>query len=74
MFHLPGKIDISQVRQLRSIQRGTSGRQIMKRFMVRGHWRKANPSWQDQRLRWIEPFWKGPDIAVVIEKEYRMKP
>jgi hypothetical protein len=46
----------------------------MKRFMVRGHWRCANPSWQDQALRWIEPYWKGPEMAAVIEKEYRMVP
>jgi hypothetical protein len=46
----------------------------MKRLMVRGHWRCANPSWQDQALRWIEPYWKGPEMAAVIEKEYRMVP
>jgi hypothetical protein len=40
---------------------------------VRGHWRRANPIWQDQRVRWIEPYWKGPDLAAIVEKEYRLK-
>ena len=46
---------------------------MMTRFQVRGHWRKANPSWHDQRLRWIEPYWKGPELATIIEKQYEMK-
>ena len=32
--------------------------------MVRGHWRRAAPGWKDQRVRWIGPYWKGPDIAA----------
>ncbi|MBI4604124.1 MAG: hypothetical protein HY721_19375 [Planctomycetes bacterium] len=46
----------------------------MKRFLVRGHWRRANPDWKDQRIRWIEPYWKGSDIARVIEKQYLLRP
>jgi hypothetical protein len=42
--------------------------------MVRGHWRRANPSWKEQALRWIEPYWKGPDMAATIERTYRLKP
>ena len=72
-FFLPGKIEISKLRLLSKLEKTSKGRTIMKRFMVRGHWRKANPSWKDQNLRWIEPFWKGPDLAAVIEREYRMK-
>ena len=33
-----------------------------------------DPSWKDQHPRWIRPFWKGPDIASVIERAYQMKP
>jgi hypothetical protein len=72
--YLPGRIDISKVRRWRDIERGPSGYKIMKRFMVRGHWRRANPDWQDQRLRWIEPYWKGPELARIIEHEYRLTP
>jgi hypothetical protein len=42
--------------------------------MVRGHWRRAAASWKDQGMRWIEPYWKGPDIAAVIERTYKLKP
>ena len=46
----------------------------MTRFMVRGHWRRARADWKDQCLRWMEPYWKGPELAAVIEREYQMKP
>jgi hypothetical protein len=45
----------------------------MHRFMVRGHWRRAAVTWKDQRPRWIKPYWKGPEIAAVIERAYRLK-
>ena len=50
------------------------GRQVLRRFMVRGHWRRANATWSDQRLRWIEPYWKGPDMGMIIERDYRLRP
>lgn len=74
VFHLPGHIDIQMVRNVNAIARAPSGRQILHRFMVRGHWRRPNPSWSDQRMRWIEPYWKGPDMAAVIERSYRLEP
>jgi hypothetical protein len=46
---------------------------MLARFMVRGHWRKAQKAWADQRLRWIEPYWRGPDMAAMIERVYRLK-
>ena len=74
VFYLPGKIEISHIRHLSRVEKTHEGRRILKRFMVRGHWRKALPNWKDQRLRWIEPYWKGPDITTIIEREYRLKP
>jgi hypothetical protein len=73
VFYLPGKIDISRIKHVRDFDKTPEGRKIKKQFMVRGHWRRANPSWKDQNLRWIEPYWKGPVDSIVIEKEYRMK-
>lgn len=73
VFFLPGKIDIRRVQQLRSLRDRGDGQRMLARFMVRGHWRRANPSWEDQRPRWIEPYWKGPELAAVIEKEYRLR-
>lgn len=74
VFYLPGKIDISLSRGARELERAPGGRTIMKRFMVRGHWRRPPENWTDQRPRWIAPHWKGPDIATIIERQYRLKP
>lgn len=71
-FLLPGKISISRFRELRAAERHDAGRALFSRFMVRGHWRRPPAMWTDQRLRWIEPYWKGPEMATVIEREYRM--
>jgi hypothetical protein len=74
VFFLPGAIEISHLRNFQQLERIPSGRTILHRFMVRGHWRRAAPGWQDQRARWIAPYWKGPDIAAVIERAYKLKP
>lgn len=73
VFFLPGKIPISQIKRLQELERTPAGRQLLVRFMVRGHWRRANRSWVDQRVRGIEPYWKGPDMATIVEREYQMK-
>jgi hypothetical protein len=74
VYFLPGTIEITRVRKLQELERVAGGRQILHRFMVRGHWRRAAPGWKDQRVRWIEPYWKGPDIAAMIERAYKLKP
>lgn len=74
VFYLPGKIDITGVRDMQALERAPDGGKLMHRFMVRGHWRRAAPTWEDQRPRWIRPYWKGPDMATVIERAYRLKP
>jgi hypothetical protein len=46
---------------------------IMKRFMVRGHWRHQayGRGLSERKLIWIHPHWKGPkDISEVINKHY----
>lgn len=60
VYFLPGAMEISRVRELQELERISGGRQILHRFMVRGHWRRAAPGWTDKRMRWIEPYWKGP--------------
>lgn len=74
MFHLPGTIDVSNLKRFQDLERSEGGRQVLRRLMVRGHWRRANATWADQRLRWIEPHWKGPDMGMIIERDYRLKP
>ena len=74
VYYLPGAIEISQVRRMKELDRFPSGRTVLRRHMVRGHWRRAAAGWADQRLRWIQPYWKGPDMATVIERTYKLKP
>jgi hypothetical protein len=74
VYFLPGAIDITQVRKLQTLSRVGEGSAMLRRSMVRGHWRRAPQTWNDQRLRWIAPSWKGPDLAAVIERAYRLKP
>ncbi|MCA9706603.1 MAG: SEC-C domain-containing protein [Myxococcales bacterium] len=74
VFFLPGKIDISSLRNLKRVRRGGGKLEVMRRCMVRGHWRRAPAGWKDQRPRWIKPHWRGPSAAAIIEREYRLKP
>ncbi|MBI4819195.1 MAG: hypothetical protein HY791_23185 [Deltaproteobacteria bacterium] len=74
VFWLPGKIQISKLKEIESSERTGSGPTLVHRSIVRGHWRRANPSWHDQRVRWIEPYWKGPDMATIIERDYKLTP
>ena len=73
VFYLPGKIDISHRHPEGDKVPQEHGGPLTYRFMVRGHWRKANPNWKSQRVRWVQPYYKGPKDAPVIEKEYRLK-
>jgi len=72
VIYLPGKINISHVEKMQAVEKSESGRNLMVKFMVRGHWRRANSKWKDQRPRWISPYWKGPDLATIIERQYRL--
>lgn len=74
VFFLPGHIKIAHLRQMQALERAPGGGQLLHRFMVRRHWRRPPKSWKEQRLRWIEPHWQGPDIAAVIERTYALKP
>ncbi len=74
VFYLPGHIDIVELRRLQKVERAPGGGRLMHKLLVRGHWRRANPSWQDQRNRWIQPYWEGPEMAALVERAYRLRP
>ncbi len=74
VYFLPGAIEISKVRRMQELERVPDGRTILRRFMVRGHWRRAAAHWTDRHMRWIQPYWKGPDMATIIERTYKLKP
>lgn len=72
VFHLPGRILIGDSVSAEHEPTST-GRTVEKRFWVRGHWRSANASWEDQRLRWIRPYLKGPEMTAIVERAYAMR-
>ncbi|WP_437787869.1 hypothetical protein [Sorangium sp. So ce1097] len=72
IFRLPGKIDVTSLKQLKRVRRGASDVQAIRRCMVRGHWRRAGRSWKDASPRWIKPYWRGPSAAAIVEREYRL--
>ncbi|WP_437960418.1 hypothetical protein WME76_12770 [Sorangium sp. So ce119] len=72
IFRLPGKIDVTSLKQLKRVRRGASDVQAIRRCMVRGHWRRAGRSWKDANPRWIKPYWRGPSAAAIVEREYRL--
>ena len=78
VFYLPGRVPIDHSPRESALAEGSderaTQRRILKRFWVRGHWRRPNPSWSDQRLRWVQPYLKGPDATVVIERQYQVGP
>jgi hypothetical protein len=74
IWHLPGKIPIRQVRALRRLQRDRDRGALFSRCMVRGHWRRAPDTWHDRSPRWIAPYWKGPPLGDIVERDYALKP
>ena len=73
VFYLPNRIVIGRPGSEGGLPPRRPGRTIEKRFWVRGHWRRPNPDWEDQRLRWIAPYLKGPEMTAIIEREYELK-
>jgi len=53
----------------------SEGRKLLTRHRVRGHFRQqpVGPSGSGRKLTWIEPFWRGPSFAELVEKGYRVK-
>jgi hypothetical protein len=51
------------------------GKKPMVRFMVRGHWRHqpCGIERQERKIIWIRPFFKGPDLAAIVNKPYIVK-
>jgi len=72
------KLSPGMMQAARSVAIGTATRKqrdayrMHARFMVRGHWRNQAFGKQhaERRLRWIEPFWKGPEMADGLARLY----
>lgn len=54
---------------------GQSFSNINKRFIVRGHWRNQpfGPGLSERKLIFVQPYYKGPELAELINKPYRLK-
>jgi hypothetical protein len=48
---------------------------IDRRFLVRGHWRSqpVGPKREERRTIFIEPYYKGPDMAEAINRPYLVR-
>ena len=74
VYFLPGHVSIRQLKEgEQNASRGDEGGAAVVRTLVRGHWRRPAAGWKDQRVRWIAPYWKGPENAVVVERPYRLE-
>ncbi len=51
-----------------------SNRKLGIRFIVRGHWRNqpVGEGRKERRLIWIKPYYKGPEMAELINKPYEV--
>jgi hypothetical protein len=47
---------------------------LKSRFVVRGHWRNQphGPENRERYLKWIAPYWKGPQDGEVMERTYNI--
>lgn len=53
-----------------------SQRELMSRFMVRGHWRNQvhGPGRSLRKRMWIEPYWKGPEnVTEALLRAYEVE-
>jgi hypothetical protein len=73
VLFLPLPIDISNAEVIHLVRQRRVGAAQVVRYMVRGHWRRANENWKDQRPRWIAPHWRGPSAAAILERPYRLR-
>lgn len=48
------------------------GKPLLIRTKVQGHWRNQayGPKWTMHRVKWIEPFWRGPETGAEPEKHH----
>ena len=49
---------------------------LKKRYIVRGHFKRVRVGPRDDweyKMRWIEPYWKGPEEGTVLERTYKVE-
>lgn len=70
-----GMIDVAKPSEPTETAEGPKIYRIGTRFMVRGHWRQqpVGPARTQRRLTWIRPYFKGPEIAELINRPYTVR-
>lgn len=55
-----------------SAKHGAAQTRPNKRIIVRGHWRNQayGEGMADRKLIWIQPYWKGPEMAELVGRPY----
>lgn len=68
-------IEVSGSTSTRAPSLGATGMQLDRRFVVRGHWKNQahGEGMQLRKLIWIKPYWKGPEMAEIINKPYKVR-
>lgn len=75
VYHVGSRLHIPNVPQPSSGESLSTGRKIQVRFRVRGHFHafwtgsKKEPSERKRVLKWLNSYWKGPEMAEVVEEK-----
>lgn len=76
-FRIGKPIELDVRPALQAFLRGERRSSPTVQGVVRGHWRNqaVGAGWSQHRVRWIEPYWKGPeDAAIAIRPHVIGKP
>jgi hypothetical protein len=67
-------IHLSAPKNYKPLSEG-NGTTLDKRFIVRGHWRNqaCGEKHLEHKRIWIQPYYKGPELAEVINKSYLVR-
>lgn len=72
----PIKLSPTTRKMLYERNSSASHRELMSRFMVRGHWRNQvhGPGRTLRKRMWIEPYWKGPEnVTEALLRAYEVE-
>lgn len=72
VFTMGSNVSVDARAALREYLEGRRSTSPSVQFLVRGHWRNQahGLAMALRKLKWIEPFWKGPDGAIIASKAY----
>lgn len=74
-YRVTTPITVDFVKQVNSYINGKKEIVYKSRWIVRGHWRNQafGKGMKEHRLKFIEPYWKGPEKGTVLIRPYQFK-